>query len=356
MMNGMAFTTIYIILTVIAAFLIRIIWLARQNQAYAFFSMHREDARRDLIGASIILMMVLGLMAATFYIQQVLSAPPETPPAATPAPEIAANTPTPRPSPTTRPTLPPTASPTPQPTATAVATATPTAPPPPPPSPPLPLPSPTPNPALGQPPQCANSASAISTPGNGARVNGMVQITGTAFIDDFDYYKFELRLPNGDWAFTMLRQYLFDAAEKTRLAALKRSAYQPVAQVAEKMLREELYHERHTRLWVLRLSRGTEESHRRMQSALEACWPYMAQLLAPTSGLSRLAGAGVAPEAQTWLANWQATVLPFLETECGLILPTEIPPALERSVHTPHLRVILAEMQSLPRQEPEAQW
>lgn len=165
-----------------------------------------------------------------------------------------------------------------------------------------------------------------------------------------------VELPNGDWAFTMLRQYLFDAAEKTRLAALKRSAYQPVAQVAEKMLREELYHERHTRLWVLRLSRGTEESHRRMQFALEACWPYMAQLLAPTPGLSRLVSAGVAPEAQMWLANWQATVLPFLKTECRLILPTEIPPALERSVHTPHLRVILAEMQSLPRQEPEAQW
>lgn len=165
-----------------------------------------------------------------------------------------------------------------------------------------------------------------------------------------------VELPNGDWAFTMLRQYLFDAAEKTRLSALKHSAYQPVAQVAEKMLREELYHEHHTRLWVLRLSRGTEESHRRMQTALGACWPYVTQLLAPTPGLTHLASAEVTPDAQAWFANWQAAIFPFLEAECGLSIPGEAPLALDRSVHTPHLRVILAEMQALPRQEPEAQW
>jgi hypothetical protein len=197
----MAYTTIYIILTVIALFLIRIIWLARQNQAYAFFRVHREDARRDLVGAIIILAMVLGLMGATFYIQRVLSAPSETPQAAAPPSEIAANTPTPPP-PTVQPTLSPTPSPTPQPTATAAATATPTAtPPPPPPSPTVAPPSPTPNLAQGQPPQCANAGSVITRPGNGARVNGLVEFNGTAAIENFDYYKFELRLPNGQWAY-----------------------------------------------------------------------------------------------------------------------------------------------------------
>jgi ring-1,2-phenylacetyl-CoA epoxidase subunit PaaC len=56
-----------------------------------------------------------------------------------------------------------------------------------------------------------------------------------------------VELPRGDWAFSLLRQYLFDTAEAVRLPALAHSAYQPVAEIARKIQTEELYHLRHSR-------------------------------------------------------------------------------------------------------------
>jgi hypothetical protein len=54
----------------------------------------------------------------------------------------------------------------------------------------------------GQSPNCPIPGSRIFQPGNGARVEGVIQVTGSAFIDNFDYYKFEFRVPGGDgWSF-----------------------------------------------------------------------------------------------------------------------------------------------------------
>ena len=44
-----------------------------------------------------------------------------------------------------------------------------------------------------------------------------------------------VELPRGDWAFTMLRQYLFDAYEHVLYAALQTSSYQPLQDFAAKV-------------------------------------------------------------------------------------------------------------------------
>jgi ring-1,2-phenylacetyl-CoA epoxidase subunit PaaC len=82
-----------------------------------------------------------------------------------------------------------------------------------------------------------------------------------------------VELPKGDWAFSMVRQYLFDAFEMVRATQLVNSSYRPLADVAAKIRQEELYHYRHTSNWVHRLGLGTEESHGRMQTALDQLWP-----------------------------------------------------------------------------------
>ena len=68
------------------------------------------------------------------------------------------------------------------------------------------------------------------------------------FFRDFDDFRNVtlVELPNGDWAFSMLRQYLFDAFEMVRLSQLLESLYRPVAEAAAKIRMEELYHYRHT--------------------------------------------------------------------------------------------------------------
>lgn len=162
--------------------------------------------------------------------------------------------------------------------------------------------------------------------------------------------------PRGDWAFTILRQYLFDAFELVRADLLQHSAYEPLAAAAARVLQEERYHYRHTESWVRRLGLGTAESHLRTQMALDRLWPDAAQLfqvIAPE--LERLPQS-VYPEAGELRARWEETVLPFL-ADAGL----QVPPLARvvrdgRDVHTEHLAPLLAELQEVARQDPGAAW
>jgi ring-1,2-phenylacetyl-CoA epoxidase subunit PaaC len=104
-----------------------------------------------------------------------------------------------------------------------------------------------------------------------------------------------VELPKGDWALSMLRQYLFDAAEAVRLPALAESTWPPLAETAAKIRTEEIYHYRHSAAWVRRLGLGTDESHRRMQAALEGLWAYALQLCGPLPGDAEWAEAGLIP-------------------------------------------------------------
>src|SRR5437588_1295990 len=101
-----------------------------------------------------------------------------------------------------------------------------------------------------------------------------------------------VELPNGDWAFTMLRQYLLDAYEHVLLEQLEHSQHQAVTAIAAKIRREELYHLRHSSTWVKRLALGTDESHRRIQAALDVQWPYVGQLFTQLQGDTLLVEAG----------------------------------------------------------------
>jgi len=176
------------------------------------------------------------------------------------------------------------------------------------------------------------------------------------FRDSGEYRCAQLvELPNGDWAFTMLRHYLFDAAEQARLEALVRSAYTPVADAAAKILNEENYHLRHTQAWIRRLGLGTEESHRRTQDALQSLWPYCGQLFSPPGGAGRLAAAGFIADPAAVQNGWEASTRAFLQ-ECSLEVPESEMLTLSRLEHSAHLRAQLAEMQALARQEPEAKW
>ncbi|TDE86309.1 1,2-phenylacetyl-CoA epoxidase subunit PaaC [Deinococcus sp. S9] len=163
-------------------------------------------------------------------------------------------------------------------------------------------------------------------------------------------------LPKGDWAFTMLRQYLFDAYEVLWLDAVRGSTYTPLAEVAAKALREEKFHLQHTALWVERLALGTDESCRRTQNALNALWPHAAQLFQPVQDEEQLVEAGMLPDLAGVRARWEALVVPHLTQHCGLTLPPA--PAAAgggRHLHTEHLAPLLMEMQSVARAVPNAE-
>ncbi len=163
-------------------------------------------------------------------------------------------------------------------------------------------------------------------------------------------------LPRGDWAFTLLRRYLFDVLEVLRLEGLKASGYAPLAEAAAKIYNEELYHVRHGKAWLPRLGRGTEESHARMQAALNSLWPYAAQLFLPLPGEEPLAAAGIVPETAGLEAGWRAAIQAALEA-AHLTMPEKfIPVTRPRSQQTEHLMGLLSEMQMVARANPQARW
>lgn len=168
-----------------------------------------------------------------------------------------------------------------------------------------------------------------------------------------------VELPKGDWAFTMLRQYLFDAYEHLLYAALADSAYQPLADVVAKFKGEELYHLRHSHVWVERLGLGTEESNRRMQTALNELWPYCRQLFLRLPDDQALITSGQYADVATLRQPWEAVVIPHLQAS-GLIIPTNTGGVGEimvgRDEHTDHLVALLADMQQVARLDPEAEW
>ncbi len=165
-----------------------------------------------------------------------------------------------------------------------------------------------------------------------------------------------VELPRGDWAFSMLRQYLFDAAESVWLPGLTKSSYQPLAETASKIAREEIYHLRHTQAWIQRLGRGTDESHRRLAKALTEIWPYALQLFVPGPGEADLAEADLIPSKAALREAWLAAVEADLE-RAGLALPgVETPRVTNRRAHSEHLVGLLTEMQSVARAYPGVSW
>lgn len=167
-----------------------------------------------------------------------------------------------------------------------------------------------------------------------------------------------VELPKGDWAFSMLRQYLFDVFENILLTALMSSRYSPLAEAAAKIRTEEIYHLRHTSAWVKRLGLGTEESNRRLQSALDQILTLAGQLFSPLEHEEILVSEEYVPGRDQLEREWQSEVMPFLR-ECELEVPEPASFAeshMTRNQHTPNLKALISEMQSVARLDTQAKW
>ena len=151
--------------------------------------------------------------------------------------------------------------------------------------------------------------------------------------------------PNGDFASTIVRQFLFDAYQLQLWADLAESSDdEVVAGIAAKALKEASYHFRFSSGWLVRLGDGTEESHTRAQNALDSLWQFTDEMFET-------------PETAGYRPAWDALVARTVD-EATLILPTD--PYQRgggrRGLHTEHLGLLLAEMQWLARSHPGVTW
>lgn len=167
--------------------------------------------------------------------------------------------------------------------------------------------------------------------------------------------------PNGDYGDTMARQFLFDVWHYFLLQQLTQSKDERVAAIAAKAIKEVTYHVRRSSDLVVRLGDGTEESHRRMQAAIDAVWTFAGELFADDEVDHDLAARGIAVERATLREPWLAHVREVLE-EATLTAPDEreafhlLRQGGWQGRHTEALGYVLAEMQYLQRAYPGARW
>jgi ring-1,2-phenylacetyl-CoA epoxidase subunit PaaC len=163
--------------------------------------------------------------------------------------------------------------------------------------------------------------------------------------------------PNGDFGVTMMRQFLFDAFRKPFYEELQKSTDEYLAAIAEKSLKETKYHLKHSSEWVIRLGDGTDESHLRIQEALDSLWRYTGELFFQDEVDQEMMNKGIAPDINLVRKQWNETVNAVFQ-EATLTIPTNNWQfdGGRRGMHSEHLGYILADMQYMQRAYPNMEW
>ena len=174
--------------------------------------------------------------------------------------------------------------------------------------------------------------------------------------DVYDYRNCLLvEQPNGDWAHTTLRQFLFSAYQYELYKAMRESRDEQLSAIAARSLKEVTYHLRWSGEWVVRMGDGTEESRKRVLNALDTLWMYTGELFRPAPYEEVLEGVSVAVDNLE--GSWMEHIRRVFD-EAGLTVP--LTPAFQAGgktgAHSEHLGYILTELQFMQRAYPGCTW
>jgi len=173
-----------------------------------------------------------------------------------------------------------------------------------------------------------------------------------------DFYNFMLtEQPNTDFAFAVVRQFI--------MALYLGKVYETIAKVdddtlsgiAAKAVKEITYHQLHLGMWVKRLGDGTQESHERVQTAVNELWMFVGELYEEDELDLKMQEAGYAISGNEMKAYLTVKISTHL-TEATLSVPEAVymTTGSKKGIHTEYLGYILAEMQYLQRAYPDAKW
>jgi ring-1,2-phenylacetyl-CoA epoxidase subunit PaaC len=180
-----------------------------------------------------------------------------------------------------------------------------------------------------------------------------------AYLRDVRQYRNLLLVeqPNGDFARTIVRQFFYSAFADLYWRAMMKSKDETLAAIAAKSEKESAYHLRHTSEWMIRLGDGTDESHRRAQTAIDDLWAFTGELFHADQSDAGLISAGVAIDPESLRDRWIDTVSNVLGV-ATLKRPASdwMQKGGRTGNHTEHLGHLLSELQSMQRTFPGATW
>jgi len=160
-----------------------------------------------------------------------------------------------------------------------------------------------------------------------------------------------------DYAVTIVRNFLYATLMSHLWPALEQSSDAQLAAIAAKSIKENRYHVHHAADWLVRMGDGTEESHRRAQRALDYLTPYTNELFSVDALEDSVAQAGIGARNGELKAAWLADVEATLdEATLSLPAPGGYTSTGKLGIHSEHMGFLLAELQSVARQYPGAQW
>lgn len=166
-----------------------------------------------------------------------------------------------------------------------------------------------------------------------------------------------LEQPNIDWAYTVARSFFYDTFNYFFFTELSESKDETLSAIAEKSLKEVTYHLRWSNEWVIRLGDGTEESHARMQKAIDELWMYTGELFVPCATDKAMLAQGIGVDLGSIKEKWMAYIRPvFLEASINIPAGTWMQHGGKEGRHTEQLGYILAELQFMQRAYPGMEW
>lgn len=184
-------------------------------------------------------------------------------------------------------------------------------------------------------------------------------------VDDFAMLRVEkeylnaqlVELPNGDYAQTILKAYFFAVYQKLLYENLSLSADEDVRAIAQKSLKEVKYHYTHTETWMRIFAQGTEESRKRLETALENLWEYTGGLFDEVEGEAELVSLDIIIFSQQLHADWKAKIMEDFE-KFGLDVPSSefMQKGSRKGIHTEYFGYILCELQYMQRTYPNCVW
>lgn len=168
-----------------------------------------------------------------------------------------------------------------------------------------------------------------------------------------------VELPNGEYDFSLMRHFLYDHADQLRFEMLAKSSFEPIAKLAQKIKGELKYHVYHANIWVTKLGNANEESHARMQTALNECWNFALGMFEESEFEDLLINEKIFGGEKELKKKWLENIVPILE-KASLKIPDERTwkPVLggRKLYHTEYLKPLVEEMGEVFNIDPGAEW